>query len=200
MRSVRPAICMAVLVMLSACAVTPQDYAGGQPAFSLQSFFDGPLVAEGIFQNRAGKSISRFRVHMLGSWRGNEGRLDELFTYRDGMPQQGRIWRLQQLDEQRFEGTADGSAGPVVGKATGEAQGFALHWDYRVDLPVGERTVRVHFDDWMWRLDRDTVINRSIVSKLGVRVGEATLVIRRLPDTPENRALVLTYPQFDDGG
>ncbi len=84
MRSVRVAMGMAVLVILVACAVTPQDYAGGQPSFSLRSFFDGPLVAEGIFQNRAGKTISRYRVHTLGSAQGSEGRLDELFTYRDG--------------------------------------------------------------------------------------------------------------------
>jgi hypothetical protein len=138
---------MAVLVILSACAATPPDYAGGQPTFSLQSFFDGPLVAEGIFQNRAGKTVSCFRVHMLGSWRGKEGRLDELFTYRDGASQQDRVWRLQQLDARRFVGTADGSGGPVIGKATGESQGYALHWDCRDDLPVGGRTVRVHFDD-----------------------------------------------------
>ena len=186
----------ALAVCLSACAVSPADYAGTTPKFRLSEFFDGPLVADGVFQSRSGKVVSRFRVHMLGTWQGHTGTLVEYFTYREDLPRQDRTWTLTELDAHTFTGTGTGSAGPIVGTAHGQAHGYALRWDYKVDLPVGDGTVRVHFDDWMWQVDAGTVINRSEVTKFGVRVGEATLIIRRLPDTPENRALVGEYPQF----
>lgn len=193
----------AVLALtLTACAVSPADYAGTAPQFRLSEFFAGPLVAEGVFQSRSGRVVSRFRVHMLGSWQGNTGTLVEYFTYREDMPRQDRTWTLTEVDDHTFTGTGTGtgSAGPIVGTARGQAHGYALRWDYKVDLPVGDDTVRVHFDDWMWQVDAGTVINRSEVTKFGVRVGDATLVIRRLPDTPENRALVAAYPVFDSDG
>lgn len=199
-RRARLAAVAALAWTVAGCAVSPTDYANTTPAFGLSEFFAGPLVADGVFQNRAGKVVSRFRVHMLGTWQGNTGTLVEYFTYREDMPRQARTWTLTEQDAHTFTGTGEGSAGPIVGTARGQAHGYALRWDYRVDLPVGDGSVRVHFDDWMWRLDAGTVINRSRVTKFGVRVGEATLVIRRLLDTPANRALVADYPQFDADG
>lgn len=171
-----------------------KDYVDTQPKFELSTFFNGPVRAEGLFQKRSGRVVSRFYVNLLCRWSGTIGTLDEYFTYLDGTPNQQRMWTLRETGPDRFEGVGHGSAGDIVGIAGGEASGFALHWAYDVSLPIGGKHYKVHFDDWMYMLDPTTVINRSSVSKFGIRVGEATIVFRKLADTPENRAAMSTYP------
>ncbi len=47
-------------------------------------------------------------------------------------------------------------------------------------LPDGE-VVRVSFDDWMYLLDEDRLINRAEISKFGIHLGEVILYIERQP-------------------
>jgi len=186
------------LPLLSACSTVPVDYADTQPSFDLKKFFDGPVRAEGLFQDRSGKVVNRFYVNILGHWDKGIGTLDERFTYLDGTPNQRRIWTLKKTGAHRFEGTGHGNAGDIIGTAKGEAYGFALHWAYDVDLPVGDKHYTVHFDDWMYMLNPTTVINRSTVTKFGVRVGEATIVFHKLAPTAANREAMGNYPSKDD--
>ena len=48
-----------------------------------------------------------------------------------------------------------------------------------MDLPVDNKTYKVKFDDWMWKVDSRTIINRSYVKKLGITVAEVVLVIQK---------------------
>jgi hypothetical protein len=57
-------------------------------------YFNGTLDAWGVFTDRSGKVVKRFTVVMNCSWQGNDGVLDEDFTYSDGTKQR-RIWRLK---------------------------------------------------------------------------------------------------------
>ena len=68
-------------------------YATERPALELDQFFNGKIIAHGIFQNRSGEVVRRFTVDMDGKWEGNQGVLDERFTYSDGKTER-RIWRL----------------------------------------------------------------------------------------------------------
>lgn len=167
---------------LGGCAsVGVQDYAGQKPRFDLRQFFNGPLEATGVFQDRSGKVVRRFHARLLGVWHGDHGELREHFRYVGNTPDQERTWHLTVEGPGRFSGTGQGSAGDIVGTATGRGAGFALHWRYDVSLPVGKKHYKVHFDDWMWRVNADTVIDRSTVTKFGFRVGELSMVIRKLP-------------------
>jgi hypothetical protein len=65
---------------------------------------------------RAASIVKRFTVVMDCTWKGNEGVLDEAFTYSDGTTQR-RIWRLTKHADGRYTGTAD----DVVGRPTGNA-------------------------------------------------------------------------------
>ncbi len=67
----------------------------------------------------------------------------------------------------------------MIGLARGEVAGNALRWRYRLNLPVDGSTYEVEFDDWMYLMDEDTLINRSSMSKLGVELGQVTLFFRR---------------------
>jgi hypothetical protein len=43
------------------------------------------------------------------------------------------------------------------------------------------RFLNVQFDDWMFLLDDEVMLNRATMSKWGVRLGEVTLAFRKPP-------------------
>jgi hypothetical protein len=159
------------LIGLTACSVTPQEYADETPTMDMKTYFNGPIQAWGLFQNYREKVIKRFHVSMTGKWKDDKGTLDEHFTYSDGTTQR-RVWNLVRIDANNYTGTAD----DVVGEARGVAYGHALRWQYTMALEVDDDTYHVQFDDWMYLIDENTVINRSVMSKFGVDVGEVILV------------------------
>jgi len=44
-----------------------------------------------------------------------------------------------------------------------------------MDLKVGDGTLRVHFNDWMFLQPSGILLNRARVTKLGVEIGTVTL-------------------------
>lgn len=161
--------------MLNACSTqSVDDYAEGTPVFSVENYFNGALNAHGIVLDRSGKVTRRFVVEMLGSWKEQQGTLQEWFTFSDG-EKSTRTWTINKLGDGRYSGTA----GDVLGQALGESGGFALHWDYQLDLLVDGDNYRVTFDDWLYQVDEKVVINRSYITKWGFRVGEVILVITK---------------------
>jgi hypothetical protein len=147
-----------------------ETYALEKPALDLQQYFNGTLDAYGVFTDRSGTVVRRFSVVMVCSWQGNEGTLDEDFTYADGSKQK-RVWHLSKQANGRFVGRAD----DVVGFALGESRGNALHWNYTLSLPVDDRVYEVQFDDWMYLMGERVMLNKAAMSKFGVRLGEVTL-------------------------
>ena len=160
--------------LMVACSARIEDYRNMQPALDLQEYFDGNIPAWGQFQDRSGMVIKRFRVDMTGTWVGNEGTLDERFTYDDGSTQQ-RIWKIKKHDNDRYTGRAD----DVIGEAEGMAAGPALQWSYTLALPVDGKIYNVRFNDWMYLHDKHTMMNRAVMSKFGVKLGEITLTFRK---------------------
>lgn len=160
---------------LAGCA-TPQvaDYAGETPRLDLRQYFNGTIDAWGVFTDRAGKVIKRFSVVMDCSWQGNDGVLDEAFSYSDGTRQR-RIWRLKQLDDGRYTGRAD----DVRGEATGQQLGNAFHWRYVLALPVEGKVVEVDMDDWMYLMSDRVMLNKASMSKFGLHLGDVTLSFAR---------------------
>ena len=167
--------------------MSPEDFAGMEPRFLLEEYFEGHTRAWGIFQDRFGNLRRQFVVDIEGTWDGETLTLVEDFVYSDGETEQ-RIWRVQRTGEHSYEGTADG----VVGTAEGRAYGNAVNWAYDFDLRVGDRTWRVHFDDWMFLQDDDTMINRATVTKWGFTVGEATIFFQRVADADAADTRLLT--------
>ena len=153
----------------------PEDFDGTTPRFILEEYFEGKVRAWGVFQDRSGRPRRQFVVDIDGTWDGEVLTLVEDFFFSDGETDR-RIWSIRKIDEHRYEGTAD----DVVGTATGLSYGNALNWQYDFDLLVGDSTLRVHFDDWMYLQDEDVMINRADVTKFGFTVGEASIFFRRL--------------------
>ncbi|MBV8621020.1 MAG: DUF3833 domain-containing protein [Curvibacter sp.] len=174
---------------LAGCASPPgaADYAQEQPPLALETFLSGPLTAHGLFLDRAGQVQRRFSVALQGHWTQGpdgqpQGRLEEQFTYLDaahrGQTQQ-RVWRLRRLGESqglvRYEGRAD----DVVGTAEGELAGNTLHWRYRLRLPVDGHEIEVDMDDWMVLMTPGLLLNHTVMSKWGVRLGEVQITFAK---------------------
>jgi hypothetical protein len=163
------------VLALSGCA-GPQvtDHAQQMPPLDLRTYFTGTVDAWGVFTDRSGRVVKRFTVVMDCKWQGDEGVLDEAFTYSDGTLQR-RIWRLKALAQGRYEGRAD----DVVGMAAGQTSGNAFRWQYTLALPVDGSVWHVQFDDWMYLMDDRVMLNKAVMSKLGVTLGEVTLSFTR---------------------
>jgi Protein of unknown function (DUF3833) len=159
------------LLALGGCASPSIDqYRAEQPVLDLREYFNGTLDAYGVFTDRSGQVVKRFTVLMTCNWVGDDGTLDELFSYADGSSER-RVWRLKKLPDGRYTGTA----GDVLGEAEGQARGNAFRWQYTMQLPVDGRVYDVQFDDWMYLMDQRVMLNKAVMSKWGVRLGEVTL-------------------------
>ena len=167
---------IALTVLLMSCSTTLTQYDETTPEFKLEEFFNGPLKAHGMVQNRSGEVLRRFTVDMTGVWEGNKGTLYEKFYYDDGEEQE-RIWYLEKVGPNQYGGTAS----DVVSPAMGYTKGFAFNWKYTLAIPVDGRVWDINFDDWMYLLDDQRLINRATMKKFGFRVGEVTLWIEKLP-------------------
>ncbi len=168
-------IMAALLLALAGCGSVPVErYRDERPAMDLQRYFNGTVDAWGMFQDRSGKVIKRFYVRIDARWTGDTGVLDEHFEYSDGTRSR-RVWTITRLDANRYRGTAD----DVIGEARGEMQGNALRWQYVLKLEVDGKTWEVDFDDWMYMIDDQVMLNRSVMSKFGIRLGEVILSFRK---------------------
>ena len=165
----------AMITGLTGCSgVKVEDYADKTPEFDIREYFNGPVEASGVFINRAGKMDSFFHVHMHGKWNGNEGTLEEKFVYDDGKTGE-RVWKLSMSDDHHFTGTAH----DIIGISQGTQFGNAVNMQYVLRQPVGDTTYDLSMDDWLYRIDEHTVINRIVMTKLGIKVGELVLSFKK---------------------
>lgn len=175
-------ILAAALLFLAACTGKPSfdDPALSDRKLNLEEFFDGELVAYGQFQDVLGTVRRNFVVEINGDWDGERLRLVEDFVYEDGSTEQ-RIWTLVKTGEDSWTGTAPG----VIGTAVGIENGDRFNWVYEIDLPIpsadGEtETMRVSFDDWMWLLADDRLLNLAYVKRYGLDIGTVTISFEKL--------------------
>lgn len=168
---------LAATVVVGCGGPSPQDYAGTEPSFEIEEYFAGTTKAWGIFQGRSGEVKRRFSVTIEGYEEDGQFVLDERFRYADGETDQ-RIWRIERIDEHTYRGRAD----DIVGVAEGKRYGNALNWRYRLNLDVDDTTYELKFNDWMYQVDDDVMINRATVTKYGFEVGEVTLFFQRQGD------------------
>jgi len=175
----RSATILGVCLLLTGCAeMKPDDFANTEPKFDLYEYFEGQTVAWGLFEDRFGKVRRQFKVEITGTVDQNDGQevlvLDEHFTYADGEKDR-RVWTINREGSQNYTGKAD----DIIGQATGTSAGNALNWSYEMDLPVGSRKIRVHFNDWMFLQQDGVMINRAKVTKFGLDIGEVSLFFQK---------------------
>ena len=163
-----------LLGMASCSSVTVQDYQDRQPVLDMPSFFDGRLRAEGVVKNFSGRVIRTFTADILAYWIDGTGTLEEDFLFDDG-EQQRRVWTLRPDGMGGYVGTAS----DVVGEAQVSVAGNSVFLDYVLRIPYGNGTLDLRIDDRMYLVSPGLLINESVMSKFGIKVGEILLTIYR---------------------
>jgi hypothetical protein len=153
------------------------QYSDMKPQIKIEEYFNGPIKAWGLIQDRSGEVTTRFDVTMVGTWNGSRGTLVEKFDYYEGNEGKttDRTWTIKKLGEDRYEGFAD----DIIGKATGKTSGNTVQWGYVMDIPVDGTTYRITLDDWMFLMNDGVLINRSYLKKFGFKVAELTLFMQK---------------------
>ena len=152
----------------------PEDYKNTEPEIKIEEYFKGKVKAWGILQNRKGKVTRSFEANMNGKFENNILTLEEDFYWKDGEKQK-RIWKIEKIDENNYIGTAP----DVVGKARGVSYGKAFKFEYNLMVPFKGRSIKIRFDDWIFKQDDKVAINRATLSKFGFKVGELTVLFQK---------------------
>ncbi len=168
----------ALIFLLTSSCTSKMDidkFKESKPEFSLENYFEGKTEAWGMFHDRFGNLKRSFKVDITGILNDGTLTLDEKFVYDDG-EKDSRVWTIEILGDNTYKGRAS----DVVGEAKGIASGNALNWQYRLNLKVGDGTILVDFDDWMFLQDRGILMNRAEIKKWGFVVGVVSITFLKI--------------------
>ena len=163
-------------LLLSGCsAVDIKEYAANQPQFDLYSFFTGQTKGWGVVQDRQGNLTRQFSVDIEGTINDADTlKLHEIFNWSDGEVSE-RTWFIRRKDRHHYAGTAE----DVVDEADGTLYGNVLNWQYQLKLKVDDTMWKIKFDDWMYLVENNILLNKATMSKFGLKVGEVTIVFQK---------------------
>jgi len=160
-----------LFLLFSSCSeMKPEDYKNTKPEIKIEEYFQGNVKAWGMLQGRSGEVKRQFVADMKGNFDGQKLILDETFIWNDGEKQERR-WTIKKVGENRYEGTAS----DVVGLAKGVSYGSVFKFEYKLLVPYKDKKIKVKFDDWIFKQDDKTAINKAILTKFGFKVGELTV-------------------------
>ena len=155
-------------------AMKPEDFKGTKPTINIEKYFEGPVKAWGLLQDRKGKVTRQFRADMFGKFENNVLTLEEEFFWTDGEKQK-RVWKIKKIDEHNYIGTAP----DVIGEAKGFSYGSAFKFEYDLMIPIKGKNIKISFDDWIFKQDDKIAINRATLKKFGFKVGELTVFFKK---------------------
>ena len=73
----------------------------------------------------------------------------------------------------------EGTTQDVIGTAKIFVDGNAMNWQYKMDIKVDDSTYRIKFDDWMYLMNDNTLINHNTFKKFGITVGTLVLFMHK---------------------
>ena len=168
---------MALTTSLSACASDPQVDFKPQKLV-LEEFFPGRVLARGTFKPTLSGPDRGLTVIIDSTWDGNTLTMVEDFTYDDGELDH-KTWRFTRTAERTYTGTRE----DVLGTARTYPDGDAMRLEYKVVLKTeAYGDLHVRFRDIMALETDGTLINRAVVSKWGIKLGNVELRMTR--ETP----------------
>ena len=157
-----------LIVLLNNCSeMKPEDYKNTKPVIKIEEYFQGKVKAWGMLLSRSGQVKRQFTANMNGEFDGQNLILDETFIWNDGEKQE-RKWNIRKIGDNTYEGTAS----DVVGIAKGVSFGSTFKFEYQLLIPYKNKKIKVRFDDWIFKQDDKTAINKATLTKFGFKVGE----------------------------
>jgi len=160
-----------LFLLINHCSeMKPEDYINTKPEIKIEEYFQGNVKAWGMLQGRSGEVKRQFVADMKGEFDGQNLILDETFIWNDGEKQERR-WNIKKVGDNNYEGTAS----DVVGIAKGVSFGSAFKFEYKLLIPYKGKQIKIKFDDWIFKQDEKTAINKATLTKFGFKVGELTV-------------------------
>ena len=83
-----------------------------------------------------------------------------------------RYSNIKKVGDNKYEGTAP----DVAGIANGVSFGSAFKFEYKLLVPYKDKKIKIRFDDWIFKQDEKTAINKATLTKFGFKVGELTVL------------------------
>ena len=165
-----------VLTLLTGCsAVDIKQYSSNSPQLDLFSYFSGHTKGWGIVQDRKGALTRQFTVDITGTV-SDDGKLTlyEEFIWNDG-EESTRTWIISKTADHSYTGTAE----DVLQPADGLIYGNVLNWQYQMSIQVDDTSWKIKFDDWMFLVSDEVLLNKATMTKFGLKVGEVTIVFKK---------------------
>ncbi|GAA0772605.1 DUF3833 family protein [Roseibium denhamense] len=165
------AICILVLSYLTSASAD-----SSQPLV-LEKFFQGKTIGKGVFESDIAGVRRPFTVYLTGTWSPATSmfRLREDFVYEDG-ERDTKTWFFEKLSDGRYIGHRSDVIGQVL---VLQGEDGALRFSYIADVPRGDGSILLRFDDTLTQVDRRTVRNTARVLKAGILVGTVDLTFAR---------------------
>ena len=162
---------LCLLSLLGGCAapLRPAAFATTAPAFDPLTFWTGRTSSWGVIENRDGSPTAIVTTSTVGTLEGPDT-LHLIQHVTTGGKDTLRDWRLRRLGNGQFEATANDMPTP----ARGQASGRTFHWTWTLATKPGNPLLNVQMEQWMYLADNGTLMNRTIITKLGVRLAEVS--------------------------
>ena len=177
--NIKSILLIITLFLITNCSnnsdMKPEDFKNTEPVLQIEKYFEGNVKAWGVLQDRKGKVTRQFTADMFGKFENNILTLEEDFYWKDG-EEQKRIWKIEKIDEHNYSGTAP----DVVGTAKGVSYGNAFKFEYNLMVPFKGKSIKIRFDDWIFKQDDKVAINRATLKKFGFKLGELTVFFQKI--------------------
>jgi hypothetical protein len=163
------AICLCTLLLAAGCSapLRPAAFAGTSPAFDPITFWTGRTASWGVIENRDGAPTSIIQTTTEGTPDGADALRMVQHVLLNGHDS-ARTWHIHRLANHEFEATAT----DMVGTARGSTSGRTAHWTWTLAADPHNALLNVTMDQWMYLSDNNTLLVRTIVTKLGIRLAE----------------------------
>lgn len=165
-------VLLALLVAGSAGLGSASATEAGQ---TLEEAFRGQATGVGRFKSTLAGVDRGFVVTTRGRGTGGQFVLDQVFRFDNGALDR-RTWRFRKTGPKTYVGTRE----DVVGTAKVRVDDDAIRMSY--DLITRGKNgskLQLHFEDTIRRSGRDSIVNKGVISMLGMNVGSVDVAFKR---------------------
>jgi hypothetical protein len=142
---------------------------------TLEEAFRGQATGVGRFKSTLAGVDRGFVVTTKGRGTGGQFVLDQVFRFDNGALDR-RTWRFKKTGPKTYVGTRE----DVVGTAKVRVDDDAIRMSY--DLITRGKNgskLQLHFEDTIRRSGRDSIVNKGVISMLGMNVGSVDVAFKR---------------------
>ena len=170
--------CLLMSLLVAGCdrPMKVSGFGGTAPAFDPVAFWTGHVTSWGVVEDRGGAPTETIETDCVGTPDAQGLHLVQTLREGDGTVRH-RDWHLRRTSAGHFVATAN----DMVGAAEGEAAGLVFHWDWVWAVSPGNPLKNVTMHQWMYLMADGSMVNRTVITKLGITVAQVTEHFSKAP-------------------